>query len=82
MVGDQLCRDLPLKAELTLVGFWYPLSPPLECVAYGWVVLLQHGLQLSTGCTGCGASQEGQSKVSHACMLLGATTHKLQSDCK
>ena len=43
MVGDQLCRDPPLKAELTLVGFWYPLSPPLECVACGgsWVLMLK-----------------------------------------
>ena len=50
------------------------LSLPLECIVCGsgWVVVLQHGLKLSTGCADSDAYWEVQAKVSGSlCSVQG-----------
>ena len=68
-------------SRLTSVGLWCPLSPPCKCVTYGggWIVIW-HGLKLTTGCTGSGASREVQTKVNHYCALPRTTQYELQSN--
>ena len=65
-VKDQLYRGLPHRVGLSLAGLRCLLSPPLECVACGggWMIL-GHGLKLSTGWAGFGASWDAQANVSH-----------------
>ena len=75
---DKLCRGPPLRTGLNSVGLSCPLSLTLKCVACegGWVVL-QHGLKLSTGCTGSEVSVTS-SVGTH--VSPGATWHELQSN--
>ena len=71
---ELLCRDQPFGAELASAGVWCLLSLPLECVACGGclLVVLQCGLKLSTGCTGCEASRDMQAKVNYClCSVQG-----------
>ena len=67
--GSALQGPTP-QSRIYFRGLWCPLSPPLQCVT--WVVL-QHGLKLSTGCAGSGASQEVQAKDS--CCLCSTQGH-------
>ena len=63
ILEELLCRSWPYRAGLASVGLWCSPSPPLGCVICGGGrVVIQHGLKLSTGCSGSGASQEMQSQ--------------------
>ena len=63
-------------------GALVPLSLPLECVTCGgsWMLVLWHGLKLSTDCYGSETSWEVQAKVSCRLCSAWATWHGLQSD--
>ena len=83
-VEDLLCWCPAHRVGRTSAGPWCLLSVPLECVTCGggWVVL-RCGPKLSTGCTGSGASQEVQAKVSRClCSVQGypAWTTKWSAD--
>ena len=63
-------------------GALVPLSLPLECVTCGgsWMLVLWHGLKLSTDCYGSETSWEVQAKVSCRLCSAWATWHGPQSD--
>ena len=44
------------------------------------MVVIQCGLKLSTWCAGSGGSQRCRLRLATACVLPGATWHKLQID--
>ena len=69
-------QGLNHTAGLTSVELWCPLSLSLECFTCGGVLVavLCHGLKLSTGCAGSGASQEVQAKISQC--LCSAQGHQ------
>ena len=58
------------------------LSLPLECVACGggWVVVLQRGLWLFTGCQVLGPPRRCRPKSVTVSVLFRATWHMLQSN--
>ena len=63
---ELLCRSLPYGAGLASVGLWCSHCLPLKYVTCGGGrVVIWHSLQLSTGCTGSGASWELQGQQPH-----------------
>ena len=56
------------------------LSPEHVACRGHWVVMLQRGLEISTGCTGSGAPGMCRPGPDTTCVLTRATQHKLQYD--
>ena len=56
-------RESTLQSRTYFSEVWCSPTSPLKCITHGdGTVVIQHGLKLSTRCTGSGASQEVQGK--------------------